>query len=263
MNNDTTAQEHIYQQFVEEAIHQTITSIQKNSQLAASEQGQRLLAGFADTTSEIYKQAVAEAIVDQIAQIESEPEPTETQQQLLNVLRQRRDADKPQLEVSQIPNEVMLQTVEMITCGKTRLEVANHFIQLQPRPDWLLSLGDMENTQAIPLLSQRLRVADPTSNRFARTKYQEHAEAAQAKVQDAFEARLYAVIDAQLADFDKTDKHFTQLIEQAKSDIDAAHDNPTEKRQHVKLWMQLNKQRDERTNTFLTHVHQILETKQK
>lgn len=263
MNNINNEQEHIYQQVIDEAITQTINSIQQDKEFAQSEQGQHLLTGLKDPASDVHKQAVAEAIQSRIAEIEKQPEPTHEQQQLLDILRQKQQADKPKLEVAQIPNEIMLQTIEMILCGKTRMEVATFLIEQEPRPQWMQSLTDMDNTQAIPLLSQRLRVADPTSNRFARTKYQEHADAVHAKVQEAFEARLYALIDAQLIDFDKTDNHFKQLIEQTKTDIDAAHDNPTEKRQHVKLWMQLNKQRDERANTFLTHFQKILTTKRK
>lgn len=266
MNNDMAEQltpEHIYQQFIDDAITQTITAIQQDTELTQSEQGQHLLTGLADPTSDVHKQAVAEATQNRIAEIENNTEPTDDQQQLLDILRQKQDSEKPQLDASQIPNEIMLQTVEMITTGKTRIEVAKLFIEQQPRPDWLQSLGDMDNTQAISLLSQRLRVADPTSQRFARTKYQEHADTVAVKVQEAFEARLYDLIDAQLIDFEKTDQYFAQLIEQTKKQINTTQDNPTEKRQHVKLWMQLNKQRDERTNTFLTHFQQILATKRK
>lgn len=263
MNNDTNPQQHIYQQFIDEAIAQTINAIQQDAQLAQSEQGQHLLKQLQDKTSDVYKQAVAEAIQDKIDETQNNPNITQVQQQLLDILRQKRDAEKPQLEVAQIPNEIMLQTIEMITTGKTRIEVATLFIEQKPRPEWLRSLGDMDNTQAIPLLSQRLRIADPTSKRFAQTKYQQHAHAVHAKVQEQFEARIYALIDAQINDFDKTDQDFAQLIEQAKADINAAQENPTEKRQQVKLLMNLQKQRDERANTFLTHFQKILETKRK
>lgn len=269
-----------YQGIIDRSIANAIKRINDDPAHAQSEQGKKLLAGLSDPTSPIYADAVRTTHERVIAQIQNKPNPSEADKYILKFLQSKlteiRSAtpsqsqpeqsevatpktQPPLLQGDHIPNEVLLQTVEKIILGHTRIDVAKHLIEQEPVPAWLKPIADMDKTEATNLLSQRLRQADPNSNKFSHTKFGEHAKAVKQNAIEALQKRVYELIEKQVKDFETTDAKYAKHIETTEQMIDATQDY-TERRQHIKLWMNLNEQRDEKAHVFLTQFHRILNT---
>jgi len=257
--NENTQQ--LYDTFIQQKITDTIHAIELNSEHAQSKEEQELLDGLHNPESDLYKEAVNEIVKNTIKTYEQAQHLSQEETELLSVLKSTQPPNI-QLQSSDIPQEVMLQTVEKIALGWTRIDVAKHLMRQEPTPKWLHPLVKMDTTDAVNLLSQRLRTADPKSDKFAHTKYQAHADAVTRNAQQALKERVYDLMDAKIRDFEQMDAELKQLITDVKKEIDKTEDT-TQKRQNVKLWMSLNKQKDERTISLLTHFLQILEAKQK
>ncbi|MYF99899.1 hypothetical protein F4212_12340 [Candidatus Poribacteria bacterium] len=162
------------------------------------------------------------------------------------------------LASDQIPQEVMLQVLEQIVCGYTRIDIARQLLNQEDMPDWLLPLKDMEKREAANLLSQRFRQADPGSKKFAATKYQDHLEKAQELVQQHLKTRLEELITNAIDTYQQGQTDLDKLITDVKADMEKHNTDPTEKRQMIKLCSKLMKQRDDREIDFLSQLKTIL-----
>lgn len=275
MNNDThhphpqqaTATENpqqLYDSFIQQKIAEAIHAIEATPEIAQSDDGQKILSGLQHPNSDIYKEAVTAAIKEGIDTFEQAEHLSQEERELLAILKNPPlDTDpRSQFQTADIPPTVMLQTVERIELGWTRIDVAKQLMGQDPLPEWLHPLTEMDTTDAVNLLSQRLRTADPKSDKFSHTKYKAHADATKRTAQQELKERVYKLIDEQVRDFEQTDTEFAQLIEDAKREMEQIEDID-QKRQCVKLWMSLQKQKDERATSFLTHFQQILEAEQK
>ena len=259
-NTDTEAMQQRYDSWIQQEIEKTIRSIKVKPEFTQSDKGQQLLKGLQNPTSDIYKEAVTAAEKNAIEELEQKENLSQADTELLALLKNPpHETKNGRLKAEDIPPTVMLQTVEKIILGWTRIDVAKNLMGQDPLPDWLHPLKEMRKTDAVNTLSQRLRAADPKSDKFSHTKYQEHADAVSRNAQQALKERIYTLIDKQLSDFEKTDTEFAQLIEDVKKDIEQTEDTE-QKRQWVKLWINLNKQRAEREQC-LTHFLQILDAK--
>lgn len=260
-------------QLFQPRIKALIEEILADTQLAQSDDGKRILEGLRTPGSTIYADALKALIEERITELEGVPNPSEDVTQMIYFLKkclslgneahpQPLDTEpRIPLQTADIPHAIMLDTVEKITLGWTRIDVAKHLMRQDPLPEWLHPLAEMDKTEAVNLLSQRLRSADPYSDKFSHTKYQEHADAVIEQAQQALKDKVYNLIDAQVKAFEQTDADFAQLIKTAKKEIDQTEDT-TQRRQSVKLWMSLNKQKDERAKLILTHFQQILAANQ-
>lgn len=163
------------------------------------------------------------------------------------------------LPVGDIPQEVMLQVVEQISCSSaSRIDIAKAFIEQDPLPDWLQPLADMDTAEATQLLSQRLRVADPGSSKFAYTKYQEHLIACKELIREKLQARLQELITQSIDKHQQIQTELETRTADVKADIETSSEGSTEKRQYIKLWSDLIKQRDDRELTFLRQLQALL-----
>ena len=152
----------------------------------------------------------------------------------------------------------MLRTLEQIVCGYTRIEVARQLLEQENMPDWLQPLQDMDKTAAANLLSQRLRQADPNSNKFAYTKYQDHLEKARDLAQQHLKTRLEELITNAIDTYQQLQTELEKRIADVKIDIDENSVDPADKRQMIKLYSKLLKQRDDREINFLSQLHSLL-----
>ena len=164
----------------------------------------------------------------------------------------------PRLASEHIPQTVMLRTLEQIVCGYTRIEVARQLLEQENMPDWLQPLKDMDKTAAANLLSQRLRQADPNSNKFAYTKYQDHLKRARELAQQHLKTRLEELITNAIDTYQQLQTELEERIADVKIDIDENSVDPTDKRQMIKLYSKLLKQRDDREINFLSQLHSLL-----
>ena len=85
------------------------------------------------------------------------------------------DTDKNTAQEFTIPYEVMLEAVGLFAFGLKRSDIVDRFLAEQPTPNWLQPLENMDTKHIRNLLSQKLRQADPTSSKYAETKYETHA----------------------------------------------------------------------------------------
>ena len=213
-----------------------------------------------DPTSQDYKEVARNIVAEKIEEIESQEVSTPEELALLAVLKNKQQSEQIQigtLDASQIPPQVMLQTLEKILCGQTRIDIARTIMEQDPTPQWLLPLMTLDKNDATHILSQRLRQVDPTSSRFSETKYAKHAHNIEKKVSEALHKRIYALIQQHIDDFEHTNAKLVKLIETVEKSIEVIKDNPTEVRQHVKLLDQLNERLDERTGKYLTQLHNL------
>jgi len=249
-----------YDAWIQRKIDDTRQAITGNPQIAQSEDGQRLLQALQNPKSDMYKEAVNEIRKEAIQELEQAQHLSPVEIEWLAILKNppatATDPGTP-LQTADIPHAIMLDTVEKIALGWTRIEVAKQLMQQETLPDWLQPLAEMDTTEAANLLSQRLRAADPFNSKFSHSKYQQHAEAVIHNAQQALKDRIHLLIDAQIKAFEQTEADYAQLIENAKKEIDQTED-ATQRRQSVKLWMSLNKQKEERAQVFLTQFQQIL-----
>lgn len=267
IHNDEQTQQTDHQRFdayIQQKIAQTIHTIKATPQDAQSDGGQKILSGLQHPNSDIYKTAVKEAIAEGIETFEQAENLSQDDIALLAILRNPPiDTDpRRQFQTADIPPNVMLMTVEKIQLGWARIDIAKQLMQQKPLPEWLHPLVQMDTTDAVNLLSQRLRTADPKSDKFSHNKYKKHADATKRTAQQELKERVYKLIDEQVKNFQQTDTDFAQLIEDAKKEMEQIEDID-QKRQCVKLWMSLQKQKDERATSFLTHFQRILEAEQK
>ena len=259
-NIGTETPQQRYDTLIQQEIQKAIRSIKVKPEIAQSDKGQQLLKGLQNPTSDIYKAAVTAAEKNAIEELEQTEPLSQADTELLALLKNPpHETKNGRLKAEDIPPTVMLQTVEKIILGWTRIDVAKYLMGQDPLPDWLHPLKEMRKTDAVNTLSQRLRAADPKSDKFSHTKYQEHADAVSRTAQQALKERIYTLIEQRVRDFEQTDAEFVQLIEDAKKHSKQTEDTE-QKRQWVKLWSNLNKQRAEREQC-LTHFLQILDAK--
>ena len=74
-----------------------------------------------------------------------------------------------------IPYEIMLEAVGLFALGLKRSDIVERFLAEHPTPDWLHPLENTDRKQVRTLISQKLRQADPTSSKYAETKYEAYA----------------------------------------------------------------------------------------
>lgn len=70
-----------------------------------------------------------------------------------------------------IPEEIMHEAVKMFACGSSRPTVVNYILSIDPRPEGLECINDLEEDEAKIKIGQKIRSADPKSGKFSKTLY--------------------------------------------------------------------------------------------
>ncbi len=81
-----------------------------------------------------------------------------------------------------IPEDIMHEVVKMFACGRSRTTVVDYILSIDPRPEGMEWINDLEENEAKIKIGQKIRSADPKSGKFSKTLYGElyvlHREAA-------------------------------------------------------------------------------------
>ena len=118
--------------------------------------------------------------------------------------------------------EQMNEAVELFAQGKNRGEIAQHFI------DTLEHLWEMDTQDPDTLrkkLSDALRYADPTSNKFAITKYKAHYDLHSEAMKTALAHKYNAIVNETLTLMDKQIHALETQVEELESMLDNAYDH--------------------------------------
>ena len=118
-----------------------------------------------------------------------------------------------------LSEEQLLEAVTLFAQGKSRQEVAVHFIDTDER----LSDLNFEDDTLKERLADLLRAADPTSSKFAKTKYSQHYSQHRQAVVSALVNRYEQVItlsvdllQAELASLTEHEEALNHMLESAR-----------------------------------------------
>jgi len=173
------------------------------------------------------------------------------------------ETDRP-IYIGEIPNDVLRDAVEKMACGWKRIDVAKELMAQDPLPEWLRSISDMgvlsdkEKTDADNLLSQKLRVADHKSDKFSRTRFQEHYEAALDGARLALRDRIHKLVLAEVEALEKAALDYQRLYDDVKCKVDAASENPEQWDRNTKLMLRIHRERTTNVDKPLAHLSNLL-----
>ena len=175
------------------------------------------------------------------------------------------ETDRP-IYIGEIPNDVLRDAVEKMACGWKRIDVAKELMAQDPLPEWLRSISDMgvlsdkEKTDADNLLSQRLRVADQKSEKFSRTRFQEHYEAALDGARLALRDRIHKLVLAEVEALEKAALDFQRLYDDVQRRVDAASEDTEQWERNTKLLMRIQRERTTNVDKPLTRLFNVLDS---
>lgn len=158
------------------------------------------------------------------------------------------ETDRP-IYIGEVPNDVLVYAVEKMACGWKRIDVAKELMSQNPLPAWLRSISDMgalsdkEKTEADNLLSQRLRIADPNSNKFSSSRFQRHYEMALQAARSALRDRIHKLIRVEVETLEKAALDFQRLYDDVQRKIDVVSEDTEQWERNTKLLMRIHRER--------------------
>lgn len=120
-----------------------------------------------------------------------------------------------------LTDEQLLHAVELFAQGKSRIEVARHFI------DTDRNLVEQDQTDPKGLrkrLSNALRVADPTSVQFSATKYQSHYDRHKVAIIGALKRKYESALMAHIETLEQEIQRLSERTEAVDNMLDTAID---------------------------------------
>lgn len=118
-----------------------------------------------------------------------------------------------------IPEQIMREAVGFFVIGIKRSEIAERFLAQSPIPDWLHPIAHLDTSDQKTVLSSRLRQADPSSLKYAETKYRQYENNYRAALFQTVNREVEALVMTYLQDAIENNPSIQKTLKTLKKKI--------------------------------------------